>query len=67
MCKSKFPYRGFIIVLIDKESGDKITSYTDVVSWKDAICSASKLLSLKKYENCVLYQIHRCISHEKNL
>lgn len=67
MSKLKFPYRGFIIVLIDKESGDTITSYTDVVSWKDAISYASKLLSLKRYENCVLYQIHRCANYEKNL
>lgn len=67
MCKIKFPHRGFIIILIDTVSGDKISSYADLVSWKDAVSYATSLLSLKEYRNCGLYQITRCVDYGKNL
>lgn len=67
MCKIKFNHRGFIIVLIDKVSGDRISFYADLVSWKDAVSYAADMLSLKAYKDCGLYQITRCVDYEKNL
>lgn len=67
MCKVKLHYKGFIIVLIDTVSGDRISFYADLVSWKDAISYAADMLSLKAYKNCGLYQITRCADYGKNL
>lgn len=64
MCKIKLQYKGFIIVLLDKVTGDRISTYVDIVSWKDAVSYAASLLALKKYENCGLYQITRCVIYE---
>lgn len=67
MSKIKFNHRGFIIILLDTITGDKISVYTDLVSWTDAVYYGAKLLCLKKYSNCGLYQITRCVDYGKNL
>ena len=64
MSKFKFNHRGFIIILLDTLTGDKITVYADIVSWKDAVSYATSLLSLKRYCNCVLYRITSCMIYE---
>lgn len=64
MNKFKFNPRGFIIILLDTVTGDKISTYVDLISWKDAVSYATDLLRLKQYSNCGLYQITRCVSYE---
>lgn len=64
MNKFEFNCKGFIIILLDTVSGDKISTYADLVSWKDAVSYATDLLRLKKYSNCGLYQITRCVDYE---
>ena len=64
MSKFKFNYRGFIIILLDTLTGDKISVYADLVSWKDAVSYATNLLTLKQYSNCGLYQITRSVNYE---
>lgn len=64
MSRLKFNHRGFIITLLDTLTGDTITVYADIVSWKDAVSYATSLLSLKKYCNCGLYRITRCVDYE---
>lgn len=67
MCKIKLLHRGFIIIFIDTVSGDRVSFYADLVSWKDAISHAADMLSLKEYRNCGLYQITRCADYVRNL
>lgn len=67
MSKFKFCHRGFIIILLDTVTGEKISSYADMISWKDAVSYATSLLSLKQYKDCGLYQITRCVDYGKNL
>lgn len=67
MSKFKFNHRGFIIILLDTLTGDKISVYADIVSWRDAVSYATELLCLKQYSNCGLYQITRCVDYGKNL
>lgn len=67
MDRYSFNHRGFIIVLLDSLTGDRISAYADLVSWRDAVAYASDLLQLKEYRNCVLYSITRCIYYENNL
>lgn len=63
MSKFNFCHRGFIIILLDTITGDKISTYADLISWKDAVSYATSLLSLKQYKNCGLYQISRCVEN----
>lgn len=67
MSKFKLNHKGFIITLLDTITGDKISVYADIVSWKDAVSHATSLLSLKRYCNCVLYRITKCILYEQIL
>lgn len=67
MSKIKFNHRGFIIILLDTLTGDKISVYADIVSWRDAVSYATELLRIKQYSNCGLYQITRCVDYGKNL
>lgn len=67
MDRYSFNHRGFIIVLLDTLTGDRISAYADLVSWKDAVAYATDLLQLKEYRNCGLYQIIRCVDYENNL
>lgn len=67
MSKYKFNHKGFIIVLLDTLTGDKISAYADLCSWRDAVAYATDLLRLKKYSNCGLYQITRCVDYGKNM
>lgn len=64
MGRYSFNHRGFIIVLLDALTGDKISTYADLVSWKDAVSYATELLQLKEYRNCGLYSITRCMNYE---
>lgn len=64
MSRFKFNHRGFIIVLLDTLTGDKIAIYADLISWKDAVCYATDLLRLKQYSSCGLYLITRCVDYE---
>lgn len=64
MSKFKFNHKGFIIILLDTLTGDKISVYADIVSWRDVVCYATDLLRLKQYSSCGLYQIIRCVDYE---
>lgn len=67
MDRYSFNHRGFIIILLDTLTGDRISAYADLVSWKDAVAYATDLLQLKEYRNCGLYSITRCMNYENNL
>lgn len=67
MNKYRFNHKGFIIILLDTLPGDTISTYADLISWKDAVAYATDLLLLKEYRNCGLYKIVRCVSYDRNL
>lgn len=67
MSRYRFNYKGFIITLLDTLTGDKISVYADLVSWRDAVAYATDLLRLKQYRDCGLYSITRCVDYGQNM